>query len=93
MRARSASLRTTEDGNPSMSVPRVSLGTGIAGVTSISNDMVRYCVVNKVGIGGSGAYVVFQGWLFDSKEKAQQDLDKYIPKSQRGNYAVAEVNY
>lgn len=76
-----------------MNVPRVSLGIGTVGVIFISSDMTKYCVVNKVGIGGSGAYVVFQGWLFDTKERAQQDLDKYIPKSQRGNYAVAEINY
>lgn len=56
--------------------------------------MVKYCVVNKDGIGKTGAYAIFDGWLFETPEQAEAAMESeaYFRKN-RGKYAVAKVEY
>lgn len=57
--------------------------------------MTKFCVVNKEGIGKTGPYAIFDGWLFDSVEQAQAAMDKdsYFRSKHSGKYVIAKVEY
>lgn len=55
--------------------------------------VVKYCLVHRSGINGSGAYIVEScGWLYDNKGKALQALLQ-LPKSQQSKVTIGEVRY
>lgn len=54
----------------------------------------KYCIVNKEGIGKTGPYVIFDGWLYETPEQAQEAMNKDSYFSKYPNkYVIAEVEY
>lgn len=56
--------------------------------------ITKYGIVNKVGISNSGAYIVGNGWLYDTQTQAHQFLqaDPYFSKHPE-KYTIAKIEY
>lgn len=56
--------------------------------------VTKFCIVNKVGIGKTGPYVIFAGWLFDTQAQAHEALHKEAFYSKHPDkYTIAKVEY